>query len=206
MLAGAFGDPARIVAAFETGTPTPSRRRSGRSPRRSSPATPLIFTGLAVAISFRGGHVQHRRRRPVHHGRARRDDRGVRAAGPGAQPGHPAARRWPSGPVGRVLGLHPRLPQGADRRPRGHHDDHAQLRRGPDRPLRAALTTPAPAGQHGADLEASRRLRRRPADRRPAGDPPPLRLHRRAGHGGRRVVAPVQDDQGLRAARRRAST
>ena len=46
------------------------------------------------------------------------------------------------------------------------------------------------------------RLRRHPADPRPAGDPPRLRLRRRAADGRGRVVVPVQDDEGLRAPRR----
>ncbi len=41
----------------------------------------------------------------------------------------------------RLLGLHPGLPQGPHRRARGHHDHHAQLRRRPDRPVRAAVAT-----------------------------------------------------------------
>ena len=53
-----------------------------------------------------------------------------------------------------------------------------------------------------ADLEGPLGLRAHPADPRPAGDPPPLGLRRRAGHGRDRVLVPVQDDQGLRAPRR----
>ena len=49
-------------------------------------------------------------------------------------------------------------------------------------------------------------LRPRPADLRPAGDPAPLGLRGRAADGGAGLVVPVQDDQGLRAACGRAST
>ena len=89
-------------------------------------AAPLICAGLGVSLAFRAGPVQHRCPGPADHRR----------------PAAPAtsASRWdlPSGlhllrrlrrrPARRRdLGRHRRRPQGADRRPRGHHHDHAQL-------------------------------------------------------------------------------
>jgi simple sugar transport system permease protein len=55
MLVGAFGDPARIAAAFAD--PTPKALASAVRPITETlvSSTPLIFCGLAVAISFRSG-------------------------------------------------------------------------------------------------------------------------------------------------------
>ena len=55
MLTGAFGDPARIQAALAD--PTPRAVAAALRPITETlvAATPLIFTGLAVAISFRSG-------------------------------------------------------------------------------------------------------------------------------------------------------
>ena len=56
MLIGAFGDPTRIVRGrCRPDAAQRSPPRSARSPRRSWPPTPLIFAGLAVAVSFRSG-------------------------------------------------------------------------------------------------------------------------------------------------------
>ena len=63
-------------------------------------------------------------------------------------------------------------------------------------------------GSSAADLQGARlRAHPRPVRHlRPAGDPPALGLHRRPGDGGGRLVVPVPDDEGLRAPGRRAST
>jgi ABC-type uncharacterized transport system permease subunit len=55
MLVGALGDPARIAAAFAD--PTPKALASAVRPITETlvSSTPLIFCGLAVAISFRSG-------------------------------------------------------------------------------------------------------------------------------------------------------
>ncbi|HEY6570431.1 MAG TPA: ABC transporter permease [Candidatus Limnocylindrales bacterium] len=55
LLAGAFGDPARIVAAFETGNPKDIATAIRPLTESLVAATPLILTGLAVAVSFRAG-------------------------------------------------------------------------------------------------------------------------------------------------------
>jgi ABC-type uncharacterized transport system permease subunit len=55
MLAGAFGDPGRIVSAFETGNRDDIATAIRPLTETLVAATPLIFTGLAVAISFRTG-------------------------------------------------------------------------------------------------------------------------------------------------------
>ena len=53
MLAGAFGDPARIAAAIQGGTPRQIAGAIRPLTETLVAATPLIFTGLAVAIAFR---------------------------------------------------------------------------------------------------------------------------------------------------------
>ena len=55
MLAGAFGDPARILAAFATGAPADIATAIRPLTETLVTATPLILAGLAVAISFRAG-------------------------------------------------------------------------------------------------------------------------------------------------------
>jgi simple sugar transport system permease protein len=55
MLAGAFGDPGRIVTAFQTGNRDDIATAIRPITETLVAATPLIFTGLAVAISFRTG-------------------------------------------------------------------------------------------------------------------------------------------------------
>ena len=178
MLAGAFGDPGA----------DPDRDPDRRPPRDIATAIrPLTETLVAAtpADPRRPGgrdlvprrHVQHRRRRPADARRARGDAHGVRPAGPGM----PSSvilvvvdpRRACSS--GAFWGFIPGLPQGAHGRPRGHHDDHAQLHRRAGRVLRAAVADPAGARQHGPGLEAHVDLRRHPADPRPAGDPARLR-------------------------------
>ena len=55
MLAGAFGDPGRIATALQTGNPTDIARAIRPLTETLVSATPLIFTGLAISISFRAG-------------------------------------------------------------------------------------------------------------------------------------------------------
>jgi simple sugar transport system permease protein len=55
MLAGAFGDPARILTALQTGNPNDISRAIRPVTETLVSATPLIFTGLAISISFRAG-------------------------------------------------------------------------------------------------------------------------------------------------------
>jgi simple sugar transport system permease protein len=55
MLAGAFGDPARIITAFQTGNARDIATAVRPLTETLVAATPLIFTGLGVAISFRTG-------------------------------------------------------------------------------------------------------------------------------------------------------
>ena len=55
MLAGAFGDPARILAAIQTGAVGDIATAIRPLTETLVAATPLILTGLAVAISFRAG-------------------------------------------------------------------------------------------------------------------------------------------------------
>jgi simple sugar transport system permease protein len=53
MLAGAFGDPARIAAAIQGGQPRQVAAANRPLTETLVAATPLIFTGLAVAVAFR---------------------------------------------------------------------------------------------------------------------------------------------------------
>lgn len=55
MLTGAFGDPGRILTAFQTGNPTDIARAIRPITETLVSTMPLIFTGLGVAISFRAG-------------------------------------------------------------------------------------------------------------------------------------------------------
>jgi simple sugar transport system permease protein len=55
MLAGAFGDPSRIITAFQTGTEKDVATAIRPITETLVSTMPLIFTGLAVAISFRAG-------------------------------------------------------------------------------------------------------------------------------------------------------
>src|SRR5688572_16914345 len=55
MLAGAFGDPTRIVAAIQSGAPADIATAVRPLTESLVAATPLILAGLAVAISFRAG-------------------------------------------------------------------------------------------------------------------------------------------------------
>ncbi len=55
MLSGAFGDPARILTALETGDTNDIATAIRPLTETLVATTPLILTGLAVAISFRAG-------------------------------------------------------------------------------------------------------------------------------------------------------
>ena len=55
MLAGAFGDPGRVLNALRTGNPRDIAPAIRPITETLVATTPLIFTGLAVAISFRAG-------------------------------------------------------------------------------------------------------------------------------------------------------
>jgi ABC-type uncharacterized transport system permease subunit len=55
MITGAFGDPGRILTAFETGDPGDIASAIRPITDTLVATTPLIFCGLAVAISFRAG-------------------------------------------------------------------------------------------------------------------------------------------------------
>ena len=55
MLSGAFGDPARILTAFQTGNAADISKAIRPITETLVATMPLIFCGLAVAISFRAG-------------------------------------------------------------------------------------------------------------------------------------------------------
>lgn len=55
LLAGAFGDPSRIVTALQTGNSADIARAIRPLTETLVSATPLIFAGLAISISFRAG-------------------------------------------------------------------------------------------------------------------------------------------------------
>jgi general nucleoside transport system permease protein len=55
MLSGAFGDPGRIITAFQTGNQRDIATAIRPITETLFATMPLIFTGLAVAISFRAG-------------------------------------------------------------------------------------------------------------------------------------------------------
>jgi len=55
MIIGAFGDPAHIIAAISSGDPNEIAKAIRPITETLVASTPLIFCGLAVAISFRSG-------------------------------------------------------------------------------------------------------------------------------------------------------
>jgi simple sugar transport system permease protein len=55
LLTGAFGDPAKFVDALKQGTPEAWATAIRPLSETLVAATPLIFTGLAIAVSFRSG-------------------------------------------------------------------------------------------------------------------------------------------------------
>jgi simple sugar transport system permease protein len=55
MLSGAFGDPGRIATALQTGNAADIAKAIRPITETLVATTPLIFCGLAIAISFRGG-------------------------------------------------------------------------------------------------------------------------------------------------------
>ena len=180
-----------------------SRLAAGRvRSSRSATSTPHHDSSHADAAHPRrpggrprlqGRPVQHRRHGPVPHGRARR--RGGRRAWP-TQPPSIAI------PVAFMAGALPAPPAGFipgalkafTGRPRGRHDDHAQLhrRRHPRLPRHRTAARPR------ALVRPDRRRRQRGAADlprpRPATSASSSRCHGRPG----RLVAPVPDDARLR--------
>jgi simple sugar transport system permease protein len=55
MLSGAFGDPARVLTAIQSGNPNDIGTAIRPLTETLVAATPLIFVGLAIAVSFRTG-------------------------------------------------------------------------------------------------------------------------------------------------------
>ena len=55
LIAGAIGDPARILAAIQTGNPADVAAALRPISETLVSATPFIFTGLGLAVSFRAG-------------------------------------------------------------------------------------------------------------------------------------------------------
>ena len=55
MISGAFGDPGRVVTAFQTGDVNDIATAIRPITETLVATTPLIFTGLAIAVSFRAG-------------------------------------------------------------------------------------------------------------------------------------------------------
>ena len=150
-------------------------------------------------------HVQHRRPGPVPRRLLRLDLRRDAPRRPARRAAHRALhRRRDRHRNG--LGRHRRAAEGERRRPRGDHDDHAQLDRDLRRPvaLRAGRADP---GRRAVAAQVGRAPRGRQApdvrNRAPAG--PRRRLHR--DRRARRLhAAPEPDDARVRGARGRAST
>jgi general nucleoside transport system permease protein len=55
MLSGAFGDPTRVITAFQTGNPNDIATAIRPLTETLVATTPLIFAGLAISVSFRAG-------------------------------------------------------------------------------------------------------------------------------------------------------
>ena len=134
---GALGDPDAA-----TSTPSQSGTRRDRSPgitplSETAPRrTPLIFTGLAVALGFQCGLFNIGAEGQLFVGAIGADVRGLRL-----RRGCPWFIHLPlailAGFAGRrACGASSRVPQGTHRCPRGHRHDHAELHRLPARRLR----------------------------------------------------------------------
>ena len=205
MIVGAFGDPTKIVAAIETGNAEDDRGGhppADRDARRGHPAD-LHRPGRRDRLPQR--RVQHRRRGPVHHGRDGRDGRRPRPQG------HRPPRSCSSrSRVGTLTGAAWGFIPGFLKARTGAHEVITTIM------LNYVASQLVLFGlrsdflrQPGNTRRSPRSCRRRarPAVHlRPAGHPPALGLHRRPADGGDRLVVHVQDDQGLRAPGRRAST
>ena len=107
MLAGAFGDPTRILTAIQSGATKDIATAIRPITETLVAATPLIFTGLAVADLVPGRHVQHRWRRAADHRRPGRDDHRDRPARAAPLAGDPAGIAGGGGPRGRAWGFIP---------------------------------------------------------------------------------------------------
>ena len=132
-------------------------------------ATNFVFTGLAVAVAFHAGPLQHRRRGPGLYGGRRRRRGGPRPRVPALAHRHSAGHPRLHG-GGRLLGLDSRHPAGQARQPHRHHHDHVQLHRREPGGLSHQLLVP-PGGQDGGG---------EPRDHR--------RLHHERARGGARVL------------------
>ena len=118
-------------------------------------AAPLILGGLAVAVAFRAGLFNIGVQGQLIMGAIAAGYVGFAWHLPiGHPPARRAARRHPRR---RDLGRHRRLAQGADRRARGDHDDHAQLRR---RTTSSATCSASTASRRRTRHEATSQLHR----------------------------------------------
>ncbi|CAA9555371.1 MAG: Unspecified monosaccharide ABC transport system, permease component Ia (FIG025991) / Unspecified monosaccharide ABC transport system, permease component Ib (FIG143636), partial [uncultured Thermomicrobiales bacterium] len=145
--------------------------------------------------------VQHRHRGAARDGRlCGRPDRVARHGSP---PGPASAAGCPRrGARGWHLGPYPGGAEGHHRRPRSHHDDHAELSRLPAH----HLLDPEAIGlvaRRSTGPGDEPRARRSPAPDPPRADPPARRGGARAGGGARAVVRAVQDNLRLPAPDRR---
>ena len=194
--------PATDRHALQTGDPSRHRdRHPARSPRRSSSRTPLIFVGLAVAISFRAGMFNIGGDGQLHDRRARRDAPAFILAGPGPGIRDPDPGAIVAGALGGAFwGFIP----GFLKARTGAHEVITTIMlnyiASAGRLLRPAL------GRRCGSPAAPRRCRRTcqpfvdvPAAHPLAGDPPRLRLHRRPAHG-------RASSRGCCSGRRRASS
>ena len=96
MFSGAIGDPGRIVAAIQSGNADDIAAAIRPISETLVSATPFIFVGLGLAVSFQAGPDQPRSGRAVPHRQPGRLDHGdTRGGAPAAvaRPGGCGARR-----------------------------------------------------------------------------------------------------------------
>ena len=129
LFSGAIGDPGRIIAAIQSGTPEDIAAALRPISETLVSATPFIFAGLGLVGVVPRRPVQPRRGRAVPHrrpGRLRSRRRSWRGTCRRLSPWRSRCSAGPS-PAARTRSS--RAPQGADGGARGDHDADAQRHR-----------------------------------------------------------------------------
>ncbi|CAA9406990.1 MAG: Nucleoside ABC transporter, permease protein 1, partial [uncultured Rubrobacteraceae bacterium] len=194
-VAGLSGTHSSLRAEDHRRGPFPRGHRLARRHRAdASEHDAARLHGPRCGRGVSGGALQHRGRGAVLHGRDGRGLawRGARVSGTGCDPRGPRGLR----PGGLPVGRGPRGLEGVLRGSRGHHDDHAELYSDlPHLLLDTGAARPfGPDSGHGAHRGVGQ-------DPDPGRGPGAGELRDPAGPagGGRRVPAPVADEDGFRA-------
>ena len=204
MLAGAFGDPGRILTALQTGNANDISRAIRPLTETLVSATPLIFTGLAISISFRAGMFNI--------GGDGQLLIGAMAATIAAIVLEGVLPSWliliAAIGVATLAGAAWGFVPGFLKARTGAHEVITTIMLNYIGPLVVffILTTTPGLRNPGNSTPVSKELTPIvdvPGDHQPPDHPAGLRVRRRPADGRRRLVAPVPDDERVRAARRR---